>query len=263
MIAYASYRPQHGDVANNSFITALIDGGISYFAGFAVFSTVGYLAVLSGAPVPEAVSSGFGLAFVAYPTAISAMPFAPGLFGAIFFLMLLTLGIDSAFAMVEAVIGALRDRWKISKLKAARIVCFAGLILGLPFCFSSGYHWLDIVDHWITVWGLAVVGLLQCIAVGWLFPIEQLRTYVNEVSDFRIGRWWILSIRWVTPAVLLVIIGQELLRELRQTYGGYPSWSVWIGGWLVTALLVGVSLLLQMRSPGPKRNSAPLMPKEE
>ncbi|HEB84764.1 MAG TPA: sodium-dependent transporter, partial [Bacteroidetes bacterium] len=199
MIAYASYRPPDTDVGNNAFITALVDGGVSYFAGFAVFSTVGYLALQQGVAVPDAVASGFGLAFVAYPAAISAMPFGAPVFGVIFFLMLLTLGIDSAFAMVEAVIAALRDRFKLSKQRAAAYACAAGFLLGLPFTFAGGYHWMDIVDHWASVWGLAMVALLQCVAVGWFFPIETLRSYINEVSDFRVGRWWSLSIRWVTP----------------------------------------------------------------
>ncbi|MBZ0266474.1 sodium-dependent transporter [bacterium] len=249
MVAYASYRPKNTDITNNAFITALIDGGISFFSGFAVFSIVGYLAMLQGIGVPDAVTSGFGLAFVAYPTAISAMPVLRELIGVIFFLMLLTLGIDSAFAMVEAVIAAAHDRWKKRKVMLTRIICVAGFLFGLPFCFNGGIHWLDIVDHWVSTWGLAVVGLLECIVVGWMFPTDLLRDYMNEVSDFRIGRWWNWCLKWITPGVLVVMTIQAFINEFTSVYGGYPLWSVILGGWLVVALLIVTSIILQNKSP--------------
>ncbi len=248
MVAYASYRPPKADVTNNAFMTALIDGGVSYFAGFAVFSTVGYLAVLQGVEVPDAVTSGFGLAFVAYPTAISAMPILQDVIGLIFFLMLLTLGIDSAFAMVEAVIAAAHDRWKFTKQKVAMVICSAGFVLGVPFCFAGGYHWLDIVDHWISAWGLAIVGLLECIVAGWMFPTGSLREFLNEVSEFKVGIWWDICIRWVTPLILLVMIGRNLWTEITEAYGGYPIWTLWLGGWLVVAIIVGTAVSLQMKN---------------
>ncbi|MDP8207112.1 MAG: sodium-dependent transporter [Candidatus Electryonea clarkiae] len=249
MVAYASYRPQSADVTNSAFITALLDGGFSYFAGFAVFSTVGYLATMQGVGVPEAVTSGFGLAFIAYPTAISAMPFLSEAIGVIFFLMLLTLGIDSAFAMVEAVVAATHDRWNISKKRATKIICLIGFVFGVPFCFAGGYHWMDIVDHWISAWGLAIVGLLECIVAGWMFPIETLREFLNKVSDFRVGIWWTICIKWVTPIILIIMIIQNLIGEFTSAYGGYPVWSLMVGGWLVTFLVIGISVWLQLKTP--------------
>ena len=71
LIAYASYLPKKSDVVNNAFITGLADAGISFFAGFAVFSTLGYLACATGVGVEDVVTAGPGLAFVTYPTIIS------------------------------------------------------------------------------------------------------------------------------------------------------------------------------------------------
>ena len=65
------------------------------FAGFAVFSTIGFLAKqLNGNVEQYAESSGPGLAFITYPEAISHMPVSP-LFSILFFLMLLALGLGS------------------------------------------------------------------------------------------------------------------------------------------------------------------------
>jgi len=65
------------------------------FAGFAVFSTIGFLSKELNKTVAEySDSSGPGLAFITYPEALSHMPASP-FFSIIFFLMLLALGLGS------------------------------------------------------------------------------------------------------------------------------------------------------------------------
>ena len=51
-------------------------------------------------PVDQVVKSGPGLAFIAYPEALSLLPAAP-FFSILFFIMLVLLGLDSQFAMVD------------------------------------------------------------------------------------------------------------------------------------------------------------------
>ncbi|MCK5288486.1 MAG: sodium-dependent transporter, partial [Candidatus Omnitrophica bacterium] len=53
MIAYASYQHESSDIAKTAIITTLVNSGISIFAGFAVFSTLGYMASTSGVPIAE------------------------------------------------------------------------------------------------------------------------------------------------------------------------------------------------------------------
>ena len=99
MTSYASYNPVDKPIIGDAMRVAFGNSLFSFFAGFAVFSTIGYLKGM-GSPVAGFTAS-IGLAFIAYPTAADAMP------GANFWAMLLaatlfTLGVDSAFSMVEA-----------------------------------------------------------------------------------------------------------------------------------------------------------------
>jgi len=243
LTAYASYLPKRSDISNNAFITSFADAGFAFFAGFAVFSVLGYLAQAQGVPIGEVVEGGPGLAFVVYPTAISLMPAAPFI-AAAFFITLLTLGIDSAFSIVEGVVAGLRDKWRVSQNAAAAGFCAFGFLVGLIFTTGAGLYWLDIVDHWMNNYGLVVIGLLECIAIGWFYGTKKLKDYINEVSDFRIGWWWDLFVKWITPLALGWALVTNIIQEIATPYEGYPTWALLAGGWGVVATIIIVAALI-------------------
>ena len=55
---------------------------------------LGYLAKTTGKHISEVANSGPGLIFVAYPTALSKLPFSTA-FNIIFFLMIMFIGLDT------------------------------------------------------------------------------------------------------------------------------------------------------------------------
>ena len=99
MTSYSSFNDVNKPIIGDAFKIAFINSGISFMAGFAVFSVVGYLIGINS-PVSDKTAS-IGLAFIAYPAAIETMP-APNFWAFILAVTLFTLGIDSAFSMLEA-----------------------------------------------------------------------------------------------------------------------------------------------------------------
>lgn len=249
MIAYSSFLPRKSDIVNNAFIISMANCATSFLAGFAIFGALGYYANLLGKPVADVVTAGPGLAFVTYPHIISNLPFWQPLFGVLFFLMLLTLGIDSAFSLVEAVAAGVRDKWKLSHLTTNLSVGAIALILGIPLTFGAGLLWLDIVDNFINKFGLSLICLGECILIGWVFGSGKIREYVNSLSEFSIGKWWDFFIRFITPIVLLFLIIMELKDRIISSYEGYPRLAEFLGGWLVIILLpiIGIILMLVKR----------------
>jgi NSS family neurotransmitter:Na+ symporter len=253
MIVYSSYLSRRSDITNNAYITCLANCGTSFFAGFAVFSTLGYLAQAMGVGVPEVTESGLGLAFITYPTAIRLLPFWAPFFGVLFFILLLTLGVDSAFSQVEPFVAGFVDKWGFPKKWVLPLVCIFGFLVGTLFTTRGGIYWLDIVDYFVCTFGLTLVGFLECIAIGYIYKCHKMREYVNEVSEFRIGKWWDVMIMIVTPAILGVSFVWELIKLIQKGYGDYPRWTSFVGVGIL-ALIIILSLVL-MRIKGKEEES--------
>ncbi|CAE1174860.1 SLC6A3 [Acanthosepion pharaonis] len=83
----------------------------SFFSGFVIFMILGYMSQHSNLPISEVATQGPGLVFVVYPEAIATLPGAT-FWALIFFLMLLTLGLDSSFGGSEAILTALSDEFQ-------------------------------------------------------------------------------------------------------------------------------------------------------
>lgn len=242
MITYASYQDKNSDIVMSALITSLADIAIALIAGFVVFTTLGYMSQESGLSIKELAASGPALAFVVFPKALSLIPGAVVL-SIMFFIMLVTLAIDSLFSLTEAVAALFEDHFPhLSKKMIVFFVCLAGFLSGLVFTTTAGIYYLDITDHFITHYGLVLMGLLQSISVGWIYGADKMRHYVNEVSRFKIGKSWNFLITYLIPLCLIIFLGQSFIQNITETYGAYPSWSVWAFGWGLVALLLVVCI---------------------
>jgi len=244
MIAYSSFLPRKSDIVNNAFIISMSNCATSFLAGFAIFGALGYHAHLLGKPVADVVAVGPELTFVTYPHIISNLPFWQPFFGVLFFLMLLTLGIDSAFSLVEAVAAGVRDKWKLSHRTTNLSVGAIALALGIPLTFGAGFLWLDIVDNFLTKFGISIICLGECILIGWVFGSGKIREYVNSLSEFSIGKWWDFFIKFITPVALLFLIIMEIKDRIISSYGGFPRIAEFLGGWMVIILLPIIGIIL-------------------
>ena len=239
MIAYASYLPAKANISKNAFMTALINSGYSIFAGFATFSVLGYMAKSQGVAISEVVSQSIGLAFVAYPKAMTLLP-GGNIFGAIFFFCLVVAGLSSSISIIEAFVSAMVDKFGFSRKTLITVVSVLGFLGSVIFTTQAGLFWLDIVDHFLTHYGLVVVGIAECILVGWFFNLEVIRDHINKVSSIKIGTWWGFLIRFFVPVILLIILVGDLYNEVQKPYEGY-SWTtlILIGrDWVLATLLV-------------------------
>lgn len=168
MVSYASYLPPKAPVIKNGFAVALINCSFSFFAGFAVFAVVGYVKGM-GLGIATKTSS-IGLAFITFPAAIDTMPGA-NFWALLFSITLFLLGIDSAFAMVEGTVIVIQDSAlgkKLSKFATASILCLLGALCSIVFCFNWGFYLFDTIDHYLNVFLIMSMAILQSIGAAWV-----------------------------------------------------------------------------------------------
>jgi len=233
MFAYGSFVAKKADITNNAFITSFSNCATSFFAGFAVFSIVGFIMQTLAIPVEEVSASGLSLAFVTYPVAVSMMPAAGGISGFLFFICLWFLGIDSAFFLAHGgVIAPVYDKFGMKRVNATALICILGFLVGILYTTGGGLYWLDIVDRAVCFYGLLLTGALATIVIGWVFGAKKLREHLNETSDIKVGAWWDWLLKIVVPVCLLfVVIYGGFVKDFAKPYGGYPLWAasfIWI-----------------------------------
>ncbi len=213
MLSYASFLHRKSDLNNNAAIIGLGDLATSFIAGIAVFATLGNMAMLINVPVDKAVAAGPGLAFAVYPYALAQLPAGATIFSLLFFIALLTLGIDSAFSIVEAVQASINDNRPSSWRKSWTLptVCVVGASISLIYTAGKGGHnWFWIIDDLINgPFGILSVALAECLVVGYAWKgkfLIKMREHANERSDWKIGLWWDMVIRYIAPLFLLSLI---------------------------------------------------------
>ncbi|CAF2974178.1 unnamed protein product [Rotaria socialis] len=136
ILGYASFNKFKSNYLRDCLLVTACDCFTSVFAGFAVFPILGFMSYKTGLPVDQVVKAGPGLAFIAYPQALSIMPGGP-FWAVTFFFMLLTLGLDSQFALSDVTISGLLDNFSgLRRYKPFVIIgyCVACYLLALPMC---------------------------------------------------------------------------------------------------------------------------------
>ncbi|XP_037549854.1 sodium-dependent noradrenaline transporter [Nematolebias whitei] len=98
LIAFSSYNKFNNNCYRDALLTSTVNCVTSFFSGFAIFSVLGYMAEKHKVKVEDVATEGAGLVFIIYPEAISTLP-GSTFWAIVFFIMLLTLGIDSSVSM--------------------------------------------------------------------------------------------------------------------------------------------------------------------
>lgn len=246
MIAYSSYLPKKSDIVNNAFITVLANSSFDLIAGITVFSTLGFVANSMGVSFTEVAQGGPGIAFVAFPQAINQMPFFSRFIGFMFFFCLFIAGLSSSISMLESFCCSAQDKFNVSRTKIVTIISIIGFMGSAVYTTGAGVLILDIVDHFVGNYGIALCGLIEAVILGYFYNAVKMRKEVNEFSDFHIGKWWEFCIRYMTPSVLGYMIISNIFKEFRAPYGGYPMSAIIIFGW-VSAIGMALAGFLFMK----------------
>ncbi|XP_077991178.1 sodium- and chloride-dependent glycine transporter 1-like [Glandiceps talaboti] len=247
LLTMASYNRFHHNALVDSIVVPLVNSGTSIFGGLAIFSVVGFMSEDLGVEIEEVVTSGPGLAFIAYPEALARIPISP-LWAILFFFMLFTLGLDSQFGMVEGVCSAIIDTFPglLRKRKTwfILVLCIIEFFLGLPLLTRGGMYIFTIIDWYTGVISLFVVSLCECLVIGWIYGADKFYDDIAMMLGSRPNIWWRICWQAITPFTIGFIIIMTYIDYVPVYYGTYtypPAGEV-IGWLCASASLVMIPL---------------------
>jgi len=233
LLTFASYNKFNNNIFRDTMIVSLGNCLTSVFAGFVIFSVIGHMAKRLDVKVEEVIASGPGLAFVAYPEAVSLLP-VPQLWSILFFFMLLTLGLDSQFAMLETVVTGFLDEFP-SFFRGRKIwltlgISIVSFLLGLLLVTQGGMYWFNFYNDYSAWFGLLMLAFFMVVGINWgygFFFTQRWRFNKDiklmlgfEPNIYFKATWMVL-----TPIALLLLVVAGGVGYSASDFGAkYQSW---------------------------------------
>ncbi|CAG5126719.1 unnamed protein product [Candidula unifasciata] len=248
LITLSSYNRFHNNILRDSIIVAVGDSGTCILGGFVIFSYLGYMAGQLQVDIEDVAADGAGLAFVVYPEAVSNLP-PPTLWAILFFIMLLTLGLDSQFAMVETVLSGVLDQYpKLRPRKTFVIlaICILLFILGLPLTCPGGMYLLQLMDNYVGGMTLIIIGFIEIIALVFIYGVNRFCRDIHVMTGSTHFLFWKVTWRILSPLVIAFIFIFMFVDYKPSTYDKYtyPTWADVIG-WLMTlACVIAIPIVM-------------------
>ncbi|XP_008398863.1 sodium- and chloride-dependent GABA transporter 2-like isoform X2 [Poecilia reticulata] len=223
LTALGSYNKYNNNCYKDCLVLCCLNSATSIFAGFAVFSIIGFMAHDLNIPISDVTASGPGLAFIAYPRALSLLP-GSSFWAVLFFLMILFLGLDSQFVCVESLATAITDLFP-SRLRrpGAReilvlVIAVTCFLLGLPFVTEGGIGLFRIVDTFgPSGTSLLLIACAETLVVSWVYGADRFYDNIEDMIGYRPSP--VLKYCWmfVTPLICVATLLYNLATDSPQS----------------------------------------------
>ncbi|CAH2312776.1 sodium- and chloride-dependent creatine transporter 1-like [Pelobates cultripes] len=240
----------------DAYILAAINSSTSFFSGFVVFSVLGFMASEQGVDISKVAESGPGLAFIAYPKAVTLMPFAP-VWAALFFFMLLVLGLDSQFVGVEGFITGIMDLFPhpingfVRREVIAALCCLVCFIIDLSMVTEGGMYVFQLFDYY-SASGITLLwqAFWECVVIAWVYGADRFMDDIARMIGYRPLPYmkWCWSV--LTPLVCVGIFLFHVVNYKPLTYNNsyvYPWWGEAIGWGLALASMLCIPLTVVIK----------------
>ncbi|XP_052834150.1 sodium-dependent dopamine transporter isoform X2 [Octopus bimaculoides] len=236
LLAFASYNDIHNNVYRDAILTSIVNCMTSFFSGFVIFMILGYMSQHSNLPISEVATQGPGLVFVVYPEAIATLPGAT-FWALIFFLMLLTLGLDSSFGGSEAILTALADEFPWLRRHRELFVAMlftVYFVVGLASCAQGGAYVVHLMDRYAAGYSILFAVFFESITISYCYGVDKFSDDIESMMGFRPGFYWRVCWKFVAPVFLMfnIIFGLVAYQPLKYDDYEYP-WAANLIGWCV------------------------------
>ncbi|XP_029698076.1 sodium- and chloride-dependent GABA transporter 2 isoform X2 [Takifugu rubripes] len=271
LTALGSYNKYNNNCYRDCLCLCFLNSGTSFVAGFAIFSILGFMSYDQNLPISEVAESGPGLAFIAYPRAVTIMPFPP-LWAVCFFTMIVFLGLDSQFVCVESLVTAVMDMYPSTfRRKYGRELLILGVavvtyLLGLIMVTEGGMYVFQLFDYYAASgMTLLFVAILETICIAWFYGADRFYDNIEDMIGYRPSP--VIKYCWMffTPATCFGTFAFAVIRYSPLKYNNeyvYPLWGNGIGWMLALSSMLCVPLVAAVKlynAPGTLRERLVLL----
>ncbi|KAH3883274.1 sodium-dependent dopamine transporter-like [Dreissena polymorpha] len=236
LLAFASYNQKDNNVYRDALITSSVNCGTSFFSGFVIFMILGYMADRAKVDIAQVATEGPGLVFDAYPMAIATLP-GSTFWAIIFFLMLLTLGLDSSFGGSEAIITGLSDEFPVLRRHRELFVAIlfaVYFIVGLAFVAQGGAYVVTLMDKYAAGYSILFAVFFETLAVSWAYGVDRFSSDIESMIGYHPNLYWRITWKYLAPMFLLFIMIFGLVTYTPLEYGDYTyPWQANFIGWCI------------------------------
>ncbi|XP_052507232.1 LOW QUALITY PROTEIN: sodium- and chloride-dependent glycine transporter 1-like [Budorcas taxicolor] len=248
LITMASYNKFHNNCYRDSVVISITNCATSIYAGFVIFSILGFMANHLGEDVSSVAEHGPGLAFVAYPEALTLLPIAP-LWSLLFFFMLILMGLGTQFCLLEMLVTALVDEvgneWILQrKIYVTLGMAVAGFLLGIPLTSQAGIYWLLLMDNYAASFSLVIISCIMCVSIMYIYGHQNYFQDIQMMLGFPPPLFFQICWRVISPAIIFLILIFLVTQYQTITYNQYqyPRWAEAIGFLMALSSVICIPL---------------------
>ncbi|XP_033008230.1 sodium- and chloride-dependent glycine transporter 1 isoform X2 [Lacerta agilis] len=259
LITMASYNKFHNNCYRDSIIISITNCATSVYAGFVIFSILGFMANHLGVDVSKVADHGPGLAFVAYPEALTLLPISP-LWSVLFFFMLILLGLGTQFCLLETLVTAIVDEigneWIIRRKTFVTLgVAIVGFLLGIPLTTQAGIYWLLLMDNYAASFSLVVISCIMCVSIMYIYGHRNYFKDIEMMLGFPPPMFFQICWRFISPVIIFFILVFTVIQYRPISYNTYvyPTWAISIGFLMALSSVICIpiyAVFCVMRSEG-------------
>uniref|UniRef100_A0A8C6UX40 Transporter n=1 Tax=Neogobius melanostomus TaxID=47308 RepID=A0A8C6UX40_9GOBI len=248
LTALGSYNKYNNNCYRDCLSLCCLNSATSFVAGFAIFSILGFMSYEQNVPISEVAESGPGLAFIAYPRAVTMMPFSP-LWATLFFVMIVFLGLDSQFVCVESLVTAVVDMYPAVFRRKNRREIFLLFVMLISFCMGlimimeGGMYVFQLFDYYAAS-GMCLLFMLQCDPAV-VSGADRFYDNIEDMIGYRPGPYIKYCWLFLTPATCIGTFAFSLIKYTPLKYNNeyvYPWWGYVIGWLLALSSMICIPL---------------------
>ena len=219
LVTYGSYMRKEDSLEGSVRKIEVFDTAVALLAGLIIIPSV---FVFSGGDA-DALNKGPGLMFITLPQVFESMPFGEFV-GAVFFILVSLAALTSSISLMETVVAAVMEKFKMSRVKACIVVIIITLALGMLSVLGYsdwsavklfGMQFLDFFDFITNSVMMPILALLTCVLIGYIVKTKYIEEEVlHGERKFGARGLYRIMIMYICPVCMAMILVTPFITEI-------------------------------------------------